>query len=615
MKIKKMIMLAAVGMSSLAAPVNGIASSQVVSTADQRIVKKISYTTQNNADARKDENVKIRVDFSEDFRNHQIKPGDKLVFTLPTQLKGVNKTIPLEQDQKGIFGSVVITNGQAVLEFNEKVKAYDHIHGFFEIGTRVIADITPGSSVQVPMNLGTSVHVQSLKITNPVGGDNPNPLSYKVGTQDIDDPEHIKWFINLNSTNARIQSDMVITDTVGKGHKLEMDLLRFHDGHFTEKNYKQAVVDGDMTVDYINETGFKLTIKQSKAGGTLKYTTKIDANAHKQKEMPNYFKVQANAEGHRESVWEGNRSVKNILALEGGIDGDQEEHHATDGIQDMPEENVDDIKDVEEGHVNGSNVKDETNKLDNTKPRVENGVNVQEETLPEENVEGIKDIEEGIVTESDIQDETHKSEKLPLIENNGDVIEEITPEEQLEIIEEIIEEHTDVNEIGDETHKVEELPLIENNGEEVEEVTPEEQLEIIEEIIEEHTDVNEIKDETNKIEDNTPWIEHHIDVIEEVVPVEEVEIIDPMKPAPKHNVKPTPTPDVKPMPAPKPDVKPTPAPKQEVKPTPENKVVDTKKKSELPNTGYKNDNILIWFGLVALLAAAAWLFKKSKTRK
>lgn len=513
MKIKQMIMLAAVGMSSLAAPVNGIASSQVVSTADQRIVKKISYTTQNNADARKDENVKIRVDFSEDFRN-QINPGDKLVFTLPTQLKGVNKTIPLEQDQKGIFGSVVITNGQAVLEFNEKVKAYDHIHGFFEIGTRVIADITPGSSVQVPMNLETSVHVQSLKITNPVGGDNPNPLSYKVGTQDIDDPEHIKWFINLNSTNARIQSDMVITDTVGKGHKLEMDLLRFHDGHFTEKNYKQAVVDGDMTVDYINETGFKLTIKQSKAGGTLKYTTKIDANAHKQKEMPNYFKVQANAEGHRESVWEGNRSVKNILALEGGIDGDQEEHHATDGIQDMPEENV----------------------------------------------EGIKDIEEGIVTESDIQDETHKVEELPLIENNGDVIEEITPEEQLEIIEEIIEEHTDVNEIGD---------------------------------------------ETNKFEDNTPWIEHHVDVIEEVVPVEEVEIIDPMKPAPKHNVKP----------APKPDVKPTPAPKQEVKPIPENKVVDTKKKSELPNTGYKNDNILIWFGLVALLAAAAWLFKKSKTRK
>lgn len=146
MDIKKILMLAAVGVSTLAAPMSAFADSQVANTADKAIVKKISYSTLNGTDARRHEDVKIRVDFKEDFRN-QIKPGDKLVFDIPAELKAVNKTIPLEKDGKGIFGSVVITNGQAVLEFNELVKAYDHIEGFFEIGTRVVAEIAEDTTI------------------------------------------------------------------------------------------------------------------------------------------------------------------------------------------------------------------------------------------------------------------------------------------------------------------------------------------------------------------------------------------------------------------------------------------------------------------------------------
>lgn len=436
MNIKNIFTLALIGVSTLVTPVTGHADTQVVSTADQSIVKKISYDTVNKNDARKNEDVKIRVDFSEDFRN-QIKPGDKLVFKLPPELKAVNKTIPLEQDGKGIFGNVVITNGQAVLEFNDKVKAYDHIQGFFEIGTRVIVDIAEDTTLEIPMNLGTSLDVHKLTIANPKTGNNPNPLGYKGGEQDIDDPEHIKWWLVLNSSNAQVLSDMVVTDKVGKGHKLVPETLTLNG-----KPYKQAEADGDIIIHTLDETGFKITVKQDKVVGSFNYKTKINADAIKQKEMPNHFKIEGRAEGYTDQVWEGDRVVKNLLALNGGIDGDQHEEHATEGVEEMPEEGVTETKDPEE-HAKESEIPNSTHVLDTKKPLTEQEIQLIEEVLTEDQFETLQEIMDEHLDGSVEKNHTHE------VDVNGDVmiltdaelLEEILAPEQFETLKELIEEH------------------------------------------------------------------------------------------------------------------------------------------------------------------------------
>ena len=524
-------MLAAVGASTLAAPMSAFADTQVANTADKAIVKKISYTSIDNKTARKGEDVKIRVDFSEDFRN-QIKPGDKLVFDLPSELHAVETTIPLQKDGKGIFGNVVITNGQAVLEFNELVKAYDHIEGFFEIGTRVIADVPENGKIDVPMNLGTTLEVQMLELLNPTVGYNPNPLAYKGGTQRLKSPEMIDWDMPINSTNSKILSDMTITDTLGKGHKLNVDSLTLNG-----KSYKQAVADGDMTVDYINESGFKLVVKKDKVTGSIKYTTTIDANARKQKMMPNHFKIEAIAEGYLEQLWEGDRPVKNILALDGGIDGDQQEEHATEGVQEMPEEHTDDIT-VPEEHIDGSDVIDETHKADETKP----------------------------LTEQEVQ-----------------LIEETVTEEQVEVLEGALEEHVDGNTEGEHTHVIDGETQILTDSELVEEILTPEQIETLKEIIEEHG----------------AW-----GMVEKLL-TPEVHSVD-VKTAPKAAEK-------KAL-APKTDAKKS---ENVAKKATEKKsnVEKTEKKKSLPNTGYKENSLMVMVGLLLLAGLSVMgtmVFKKSK---
>lgn len=562
MNIKKVLMLAAVGMSSLSAPMSAFADTQVANTADKAIVKKISYTSIDNKTARKGEDVKIRVDFSEDFRN-QIKPGDKLVFDLPSELHAVETTIPLQKDGKGIFGNVVITNGQAVLEFNELVKSYDHIEGFFEIGTRVVADVPENGKIDVPMNLGTTLQVQMLELLNPTVGYNPNPLAYKGGTQRLKSPEIIDWDMPINSTNSKILSDMTITDTVGKGHKLNVDSLTLNG-----KSYKQAVADGDMTVDYINESGFKLVVKKEKVTGSIKYTTTIDANARKQKMMPNHFKIEAIAEGYLEQVWQGDRPVKNILALDGGIDGDQKEEHATEGVQEMPEEHTDDIT-VPEEHIDGSTVIDETNKAEETKP------------LPEQEVQ---------------------------------LIEETVPEEQVEVLEGAKEEHLNVDGTPDETHVAEETKPVEENVEEViEEIAPEEKLDVIEENVEHHADVNQLLDETHKAEQSTPLVLNFGEEVEEIVPVEEVDVLDVITPKPTPAPKPNEKPDAKKIVEPKPKVEDKKSIKKAVKTTNTKTENNSVKKSEaLPNTGSVNNIALTLIGLLGLVAAVFVMIRRNK---
>lgn len=582
-------MLAAVGMTSLAAPMSAFADVQVANTADKSIVKNISYTTFDNKTARKGDAVMIRVDFKEDFKN-QIKPGDKLVFTLPDQLKGVNTTIPLEKNGKGIFGNVVITNGQAVLEFNEKVKAYDHIEGFFEIGTRVIETIPENGKINVPMNLGTSLNVQMLELVNPVGGHNPNPLGYKGGQQNLDNPMELDWFVNLNSTNSRILSDMTVTDTLGKGHKLDMGSMRWHDGKFTEKSLNEAVSDGDIRVEYMNETGFKVVFPADKAYGTLKYKTIINEKNRKQKEMKNYFKIEAVAEGHEERVWEGPRSIKNVLALDGGIDGDQFEEHADEEIQEMPEEHTDEIKSEDVKQIDGTEVQDETHKVDTN---------------------------------------------VPLTLQETQLLEETLNEEQFDILDEVLNDHANVDVEENHTHNIDVNgeSMILTDTELIEEILDPEQIEILTEILEEHLDVDLTIDETQKAKDSTPLVLNFGEVVEENVPVEEVDVLDVITPkptpAPKASEKPVKKPEAKKVVEPKQkatdkkSTKKTSEPKQKTEnkksvkttetKTENNSAKKSKNKSEaLPNTGSVNNIALTLIGFLGLVAAAFAMIRRNK---
>lgn len=242
----------------------------------------------------------------------------------------------------------------------------------------------------------------------------------------------------MNSENVKVLSDVTVTDKVGVGHKMVPETLMLNG-----KPYKQAEADGDIVIEYLDETGFKITVKREKVAGSFTYKTKINADAHKQAEMPNFFRIEGLAEGYVNQVWAGERKVKNLLALDGGIDGNQDEKHATEGTQDMPEENVDNITDPAEENINGSEVQDETHPLDGKSPLTEQEIKLIEETLTEEQWEVIEEILDQHINGEVEGDHTHQieidGESMTLTDT--ELIEELLTPEQIETLKEIIEEH------------------------------------------------------------------------------------------------------------------------------------------------------------------------------
>ncbi|WP_257151997.1 Cna B-type domain-containing protein [Bacillus toyonensis] len=295
-----------------------IASAQELNTTGFVDSFTIDKTTLDSA-----ETTRIAVQFS-DKSGNQMKAGDTLTLTLPSELKGYSGTIPLNNDVGANFGTCQIKTNNVVCTFSDTVEKLQNIRGNFYFQVKAI-NVAHGQTVTTETNLGTQLEKKTVTIIGPTDGGSggSSPFSYKTGDIKPENTDEIQWVINVNTSKQNVDSDIVLTDTLQEGQTLNQDSLRIG-GFAAPMTPQEFQAQGYGTVTFIGDNGFKAVINKDKANGltfVFEYKANITDSGKKLAAFYNNYKVDYKVTGEEQVSKSDSVSVKNI-DQGGGAQGD-----------------------------------------------------------------------------------------------------------------------------------------------------------------------------------------------------------------------------------------------------------------------------------------------------
>ncbi|MEH7810688.1 Cna B-type domain-containing protein, partial [Bacillus toyonensis] len=295
-----------------------IASAQELNTTGFVDSFTIDKTTLDSA-----ETTRIAVQFS-DKSGNQMKAGDTLTLTLPSELKGYSGTIPLNNDVGANFGTCQIKTNNVVCTFSDTVEKLQNIRGNFYFQVKAI-NVAHGQTVTTETNLGTQLEKKTVTIIGPTDGGSggSSPFSYKTGDIKPENTDEIQWVLNVNTSKQNVDSDIVLTDTLQEGQTLNQDSLRIG-GFAAPMTPQEFQAQGYGTVTFIGDNGFKAVINKDKANGltfVFEYKANITDSGKKLAAFYNNYTVDYKVTGEEQVSKSDSVSVKNI-DQGGGAQGD-----------------------------------------------------------------------------------------------------------------------------------------------------------------------------------------------------------------------------------------------------------------------------------------------------
>ncbi|MEM5663256.1 Cna B-type domain-containing protein [Bacillus toyonensis] len=278
----------------------------------------INKTTLNSG-----ETTRMAVQFS-DKSGNQMKAGDTLTLTLPSELKGYSGTIPLNNDAGVNFGTCQIKTNNVVCTFSDTVEKLQNIRGNFYFQVKAI-DVAQGQTVTTETNLGTQLEKKTVTIIGPTGGGGggSSPFSYKTGSIQPENTNEVQWVLNANTSKQNVDSDIVLVDTLQEGQTLNQDSLRIG-GFAAPMTPEEFQAQGYGTVTFIGDNGFKAIINKDKANGltfVFQYKANITDSGKKLEAFYNNYTVDYKVTGEEQVSKSDSVSVKNI-DQGGGAQGD-----------------------------------------------------------------------------------------------------------------------------------------------------------------------------------------------------------------------------------------------------------------------------------------------------
>ncbi|MGH0437765.1 Cna B-type domain-containing protein [Bacillus basilensis] len=278
----------------------------------------IDKTTLNSG-----ETTRMAVQFS-DKSGNQMKAGDTLTLTLPSELKGYSGTIPLNNDAGINFGTCQIKTTNVVCTFSDTVEKLKNIRGNFYFQVKAI-DVAQGQTVTTETNLGTQLEKKTVTIIGPTGGGGggSSPFSYKTGSIQPENTNEVQWVLNANTSKQNVDSDIVLVDTLQEGQTLNQDSLRIG-GFAAPMTPQEFQAQGYGTVTFIGDNGFKANINKDKANGltfVFQYKANITDSGKKLEAFYNNYTVDYKVTGEEQVSKSDSVSVKNI-DQGGGAQGD-----------------------------------------------------------------------------------------------------------------------------------------------------------------------------------------------------------------------------------------------------------------------------------------------------
>ncbi|MEK5023049.1 MULTISPECIES: Cna B-type domain-containing protein [Bacillus] len=278
----------------------------------------IDKTTLNSG-----ETTRMAVQFS-DKSGNQMKAGDTLTLTLPSELKGYSGTIPLNNDAGVNFGTCQIKTNNVVCTFSDTVEKLQNIRGNFYFQVKAI-DVAQGQTVTTETNLGTQLEKKTVTIIGPTGGGGggSSPFSYKTGSIQPENTNEVQWVLNANTSKQNVDSDIVLVDTLQEGQTLNQDSLRIG-GFAAPMTPEEFQAQGYGTVTFIGDNGFKAIINKDKANGltfVFQYKANITDSGKKLEAFYNNYTVDYKVTGEEQVSKSDSVSVKNI-DQGGGAQGD-----------------------------------------------------------------------------------------------------------------------------------------------------------------------------------------------------------------------------------------------------------------------------------------------------
>ncbi|MGE7636086.1 Cna B-type domain-containing protein [Bacillus paramycoides] len=270
------------------------------------------------------EQTKIRVNFSEK-PGLKIKTGDTLALTLPPELKGFKGTIPLNNEQGQSFGTCQINTTNVVCTFSDVAEKLLNVRGDFYFQVEATQDVAAGEKKTINTDLGTNLEAQKVTITGPNnnGGSSPGTFHSKGGSIKPEDTNIVNWWLNINGAKQNVDTDIVLTDTLGPGQTLNQDSFRIG-GFAAPMPPQEFEAQGYGTVTFIGDNAFKVVINKDKASGitfAFSYTSTITASGKSQPYFDNQYKVDYKITNENPVSTSGSASVKNI-DQGGGAQGD-----------------------------------------------------------------------------------------------------------------------------------------------------------------------------------------------------------------------------------------------------------------------------------------------------
>ncbi|EOP18777.1 hypothetical protein IIS_04777, partial [Bacillus cereus VD131] len=270
------------------------------------------------------EQTRIRVNFSEK-PGLKIKTGDTLILTLPPELKGFKGTIPLNNEQGQNFGTCQINTTNVVCTFSDVAEKLLNVRGHFYFQIEATQDVAAGEKKTINTDLGTNLESQKVTITGPTnnGGTSPGTMHSKGGNIKPEDTNIINWWLNINGAKQNVDTDIVLTDTLGSGQTLNQDSFRIG-GFAAPMTPQEFQAQGYGTVTFIDDNAFKVVINKDKASGitfAFSYTSTITASGKSQPYFDNQYTVEYKITNENPVSTSGSSRVNNI-DQGGGAQGD-----------------------------------------------------------------------------------------------------------------------------------------------------------------------------------------------------------------------------------------------------------------------------------------------------
>ncbi|NQP26037.1 Gamma-glutamyltranspeptidase, partial [Streptococcus suis] len=228
-------------------------------------------------------------------------------------------------------GDMIISDGEAVVTFNEGVKGLQNITGWgeFEIQGRDMTQTSDEHSGTFTINSGG----QSVVVTVKKGASGTvGVFYYKTGDMLPEDTEHVRWFLNINNEKAYVDSDIRIEDEIQPGQTLDLNSFDITVGGYRPGHYYGSDAINKFIKDFpgssisVDATTGKISVLITQGYASLSnfsimYKTKVDNS--EQQTFENHTKAWYKENG--KDAIEGkefNHSVANVKA-DGGADGNK----------------------------------------------------------------------------------------------------------------------------------------------------------------------------------------------------------------------------------------------------------------------------------------------------